>query len=149
MCNTAEKVVSIVEAFRKDPRLARPFEPGLRRKGVSAVAWANLYPKARLEEEFYKDVAAAVEVGLRKSVLDCGEIQTLEGRGENVDLGLKQALLGPAKWFEVYCFNCYSTSFVRVHLEEGLTKDKRGQRWVSVDVDETGTRSSKSLWFED
>lgn len=149
MCKTAERVISVVEGFRKDPRLAKPFQPGLRRKDPSAVAWANLYPKPGLEEELYRDVAAAVEASLRESVLDCGELQTLEGRGENIDLGLKQALLGPGKWFEVYCFNCYSVTFVRVHLEEGLTMDKRGQKWMSVDVDESGTRSSRSLWFEE
>ena len=149
MCKTAERVVGLLEPFRKDPRLAKSFQPGLKRRDPSAVAWANLYPKPGLEADLYKDVAAAVEAGIRKSVLDCGEVQTLEGRGENVDIGLKQALLGPAKWFEVYCFNCYSTSFIRVHLEEGLTKDKRGHKWVSVDVDETGTRANRSLWFED
>lgn len=145
MCKTVEKVLGSLEPFRKDPRLAKRFEPGMRRKETVAVGWANLHPKEGLAEELYRDVASAVEATVRRSVLDCGEVQTLEGRGENVDLGLRQALLDPARYFEVYCFNCYSVTFVRVHVEEGLTKEKRGQRWISVDVDEVG----KSLWFEE
>ncbi len=145
MCKTSERVMGLLEPFRKDPRLAKPFEPGIKRRESVAVAWANLYPKKGLAEELYKDVAKAVEQGVRKLVLDCGEVQTLEGHGENVDLGLKQTLLLQGRYFEVYCFNCYSVTFVRVHLEEGLTKDKRGQQWVSVDVDEV----AKSPWFED
>lgn len=145
MCKTAERVMGFLEPFRKDPRLARPFQPGIKRREPVAVAWANLYPKKGLAEELYRDVAEAVEQGVRKSVLDCGEVQMLAGQGENVDLGLRQALLVHGEYLEVYCFNCYSVTFVRVHLEEGLTKDKRGQQWVSVDVDEV----AKSPWFED
>ncbi|MBI4362323.1 MAG: hypothetical protein HY558_04035 [Euryarchaeota archaeon] len=147
MCGLTQRTLAALsDKFEKDPRLERPFQPNQGEEGKVQVAGVNLYPKRGQAQEVFEDVSAHLEERMRQRVLDCGEIQVLEGaHGENVDIGVRQAQILQGKYMEIYCFNCFSVVFLRILLEEGLTKTTQGKQWVSVDVDEI----RDSPWFKE
>ncbi len=63
-----------------------------------------------------------------------GEIQTIDIQaGRNIDLGIEQTKILNGKFFEFYCYTCFSIAFIRILLEEGIYYK---QRWISIDIDE-------------
>jgi hypothetical protein len=142
VCGITRFVFSLVNSWAEEKALK---ERGKMREGKGekyTIGWINLYPEKDVEELF-KDLAERVEKGIKDYIQEKGEIQTFSGgKGENIDLGIRQALLLNGKFFEVYCFDCFSISFIRVWIEESLVQEKK--KWISVDVDEI----LNSIWFE-
>ena len=139
MCNITENVFKIVkERFKDDKRLKEKFNVMIKKDKKYVIGSTNIDVKNDIEG-FFNDICCAIE-NVVKNVN--GEYQSVEIKhGKNVDLGIKQAEIVNGKFFEVYCYKCLSTAFVRIWLEKGLYIKKK---WISVDVDE----NLKTLWFK-
>lgn len=147
MCEVTKRVLKLVTTeFSNDPRLKSSFQTGVRECQNGTIGWVNLYPEEDCVEDMFRDVSNAIEKKMKEYFDDKGEVQVFSGgSGENIDIGVKQALIKNGKFFEIYCFNCYSLTFIRIWLEEGLIKTTRGKKWISIDVDEI----LDSPWFKE
>ena len=104
----------------------------LRSEGEKKVLFLKL--KSRYERVKHIVSRILEEVGRR------GEVISVEGGGEVIDIGEKSLSVRRALVSEVYDYEEMSTAFLRLYEFE----DEFGRIWSSVYVD----YDSKSLWWE-
>lgn len=140
MCDITEDIFKIVkEKFKDDKRLKEKFNVTIKKDKKQIIGSTNIEVKNDIER-FFNDVCCAVENVVKK--VD-GEYLSVEIKhGKNVDLGIRQAEILDGRFFEVYCYKCLSSAFVRIWLEKGLYIKKK---WISIDVDEI----LETLWFKE
>ncbi|MDY6864375.1 MAG: hypothetical protein SVY15_00180 [Halobacteriota archaeon] len=143
MCDLTECIMDIVKEFEGDSRLKEEFTQKIEKSSKYTIGTTNLYPGEGEEVGLFNDLVSRLEDYLKDRLNESGEVQILEiSSGENIDIGIKQAEVLCGRLFEIYCYKCFSITFLRVWLEEGIFIKKR---WISVDVDElTGTP-----WFNE
>ncbi|MDY6966606.1 MAG: hypothetical protein SVM80_11700 [Halobacteriota archaeon] len=143
MCNLTEEIFCLVKEFEDDTRVNEDFRIKIKRSPGYIIGTTNIYPREGSEEELFLSIADRIKEHLIKHLKESGEIQVLKvSSGENIDLGIKQARILDGRFFEMYCYKCFSIVFLRIWLEEGIFIKKR---WVSVDVDEL----ISTPWFKD
>lgn len=141
MCNFTEALFDEIKSrFGEDERIKEKFRVMLKRAKNYTIGTVNIEPKARFVNVLFKELVELAEQKLQGLK---GEIQKFGIRkGENFDLGVKQAEILKGKFFEIYCYDCSSVTFLRLWLESALFLDKK---WLSVDCDEI----KNTLWFKE
>ncbi len=143
MCNVAEQLFEAIKqkfSCEHDKRIKEKFNVMLRKNKNYTIASANIEVKQEYIENVFDDLCTLAENKLKNIK---GEIQAFEiKKGENVDLGVRQAEIIKGKFFEVYCYECMSVIFLRIWLENLLFINKK---WLSIDCDEI----QNTLWFKE
>jgi|GEM_PF-4984013 len=143
MCDLTEGIMGIVGGFEGDLRLKEAFNKRIEKCPGYTIGTTNLYPLEGQEVDLFNDLVFRLEEYLKDHLRESGEVQILKiSSGENIDIGIKQADVIGGRVFEMYCYKCFSITFLRVWLEEGIFIKKR---WISVDVDEL----TDTPWFKD
>ncbi|MDY6958895.1 MAG: hypothetical protein SVK08_07020 [Halobacteriota archaeon] len=141
MCDLTEGIMGVVGEFEGDFRLKEAFKQRIEKSSGYTIGTTNLYPTEGQEVDLFNDLVSSLEDYLKDHLNEKGEIQILRvSSGENIDIGIKQANVLCGRVFEMYCYKCFSITFLRVWLEEGIFIKKR---WISVDVDEL----TETPWF--
>ncbi|MEM2925039.1 MAG: hypothetical protein QXJ68_05055 [Methanocellales archaeon] len=141
MCQLIFKFSSAIEArFKEDCRLDKPICFKIEKTEQCTIGTVNIYFK---DEAIFQELANYAEEFLIKVAREAGEIQIIDiQNGKNIDLGIEQARILNGKFFEFYCYHCFSITFIRILLEEGIYYK---QRWISIDLDEI----LNTPWFKD
>lgn len=135
MCEMVSYVLGLVkEKFKDDDRLDEKFDIKIEKNQKYTIGTTNIYPRKNCIKVFFEDIANFVEENLKEHLKEKGEIQiTRISSGKNIDLGIKQANILDGRYFEIYCYKCFSIVFLRMWVEEGLYVKKS---WISIDIDE-------------
>lgn len=141
MCQLILKLCSAIEGkFKGDCRLEKPICFKIERAEQYTIGTVNIYFK---EIAIFQELASYAEEFLLEVARENGEIQIIDIQaGRNIDLGVEQAKILNGKFFEFYCYNCFSITFIRILLEEGIYYKNR---WISIDMDEI----LNPPWFKD
>jgi len=144
MCELTAYIFDQIEKeFKDDIRLDKSFKTRIEGISKYITGTTNIYPKKDNIDDFFVDISNFIEKKLKERLKKDGEIQiTKISSGQNIDLGIKQANIIEGRYFEIYCYKCFSIVFLRIWLEEGIYVKKK---WISVDVDEL----LETPWFKD
>ncbi len=92
-------------------------------------------------EKLFKHIKKLVLSEINEHLGGKGEIiEARVEKGEIRDMGVREFRILQGYFFEVYCFKCFRSSFIRLFLES----DER-KTWISLDIDEW----NPSPWFEE
>lgn len=144
MCELTSYTFNLIEKeFRNDNRLDCGFNIKIEKNPAYIIGTTNIYPKKDHINSFFGDISEFIEEKLKERLKEDGEVQISKIlSGKNIDLGIKQANILDGRYFEIYCYKCFSIVFLRIWLEEGIYVKKK---WISVDMDEL----LKTPWFSD
>lgn len=141
MCQFIERLFPVIkDKFQADERLKQKFNVMTKEDNSCSIASVNLEPREQFLDAIFQDIAVVAE-GIIKN-LKCEVQKFILEKGENIDLGLKQAEILKGLIYEIYCYDCSSLIFLRVVVEKALFIDKK---WLSVDCDEI----KNTLWFRE
>lgn len=143
MCDlTARLFEALKIKFEKDNRIKGKLNVLTKTYGNYSIGAVNIEPHDGCEQVVFEDAANITDEVIHSAVKE-GEIQSFKiDKGENIDMGVRQAEIIRGKFLEVYCYKCLSVSFVRVWLEQALFINKK---WLSIDCDEL----KNSIWFKE
>jgi hypothetical protein len=141
MCNLTEKLFDAICAkYLNDRRLRKPFNVNIRKNNGIIIGSTNIDIQEGLNK-FFAELTDFISSAITNNVPK-GEIQSADIKhGRNVDMGIDQAEIINGRFFEIYCYNCFSITFVRVWLEKALFIEKK---WISIDIDEI----QHTPWFK-
>ena len=144
MCELTAYIFDHIEKeFKDDTRLDEAFKIKIEEVSKYITGTTNIYPKKDNIDNFFVDISNFIEEKLKEHLKKDGEIQiTKISSGQNIDLGIKQANIIDGRYFEMYCYKCFSIVFLRIWLEEGIYVKKK---WISIDVDEL----LETPWFKE
>lgn len=145
MCDIAgELLKSVEDLLMDDERLLSPPKVKIIQDDDYTIGSTNIYPHEGAVQQVFDELAACIEEKTGDMLKDRGEIQTVTiSDGRNIDMGQEQAHLLDGRYFEAYCYECRSITFIRLWLEKTTYDDKAP--WISIDIDEI----ENSLWFKD
>ena len=137
MCSITENIFNIVSSkFNEDKRLQKKFNVNIKKDIRYIIGTTNIFPKIKYRNEIFFEIVKLIETELTDTKKFYGEIQKIEiKKGENIDIGIKQVEIINGRYYELYCYKCYSLIFLRLWLEKGLAVSKN-KIWISIDIDE-------------
>jgi hypothetical protein len=141
MCQFVERLFpAIKNKFENNRRLKQKFNIMMKKDNNYSIGSVNIEAKENFIDYIFDEVVLIAEEAINN--LKCEVQKFILERGENIDLGLKQAEILKGLIYEIYCYSCNSVIFLRILTEKALFIDKR---WISVDCDEL----RETLWFKE